>query len=88
MTHTLNGVHIRVTYTAPHLEILYQAIVRTGPELGNIFMINMSSSSSERVKLFVKNQDDMIKHGREPSIDFTTRVLKTEVVNSFWRGKI
>ena len=41
----------------------------------------------ERVKLLVQNQDNMIKQGHEPSIDFTTRVLKTEGVYPFWRGK-
>ena len=46
----------------------------------------------ERVKLLVQNQDEMIKQGRLDKpytgvIDCTTRVLKTEGVYPFWRGK-
>jgi solute carrier family 25 (adenine nucleotide translocator) protein 4/5/6/31 len=47
----------------------------------------------ERVKLLVQNQDEMIKQGRLDKpyngvIDCTTRVLKTEGVYPFWRGKL
>ena len=47
----------------------------------------------ERVKLLVQNQDEMIKQGRldkpyKGVIDCTTRVLQTEGVYPFWRGKL
>ena len=47
----------------------------------------------ERVKLLVQNQDEMIKQGRldkpyKGVIDCTQRVLKTEGVYPFWRGKL
>ena len=47
----------------------------------------------ERVKLLVQNQDEMIKQGRLDKpyagiIDCTTRVLQTEGVYPFWRGKL
>ena len=46
----------------------------------------------ERVKLLVQNQDEMIKQGRLDKpysglMDCVTRVLKTEGVYPFWRGK-
>ena len=46
----------------------------------------------ERVKLLVQNQDEMIKQGRLDKpyngvVDCTMRVLKTEGVYPFWRGK-
>merc|ERR1711971_284420 len=46
----------------------------------------------ERVKLLVQNQDEMIKQGRLDKpyngvIDCTKRVLQTEGVYPFWRGK-
>ena len=46
----------------------------------------------ERVKLLIQNQDEMIKQGRLDKpysgvVDCTTRVLKTEGVYPFWRGK-
>ena len=44
------------------------------------------------MKLLVQNQDEMIKQGRLDRpytgvIDCTTRVLKTEGIVPFWRGK-
>ena len=46
----------------------------------------------ERVKLLVQNQDEMIKQGRLDRpytgvLDCCSRVLKTEGVYPFWRGK-
>ena len=46
----------------------------------------------ERVKLLVQNQDEMIKQGRldkpyKGVVDCTQRVLRTEGVYPFWRGK-
>jgi len=47
----------------------------------------------ERVKLLIQNQDEMIKQGRLDKpysgvVDCTTRVLKTEGFNPFWRGNL
>merc|ERR1711936_1058771 len=47
----------------------------------------------ERVKLLVKNQDEMIKQGRLDKpytgvLDCTKRVLATEGIVPFWRGNL